>query len=658
MACLSFLPLALIVLLASAVAYLGGKGILEEKPNRCVMTYMYPNYVTIGMKSRPGVNGTYSWGDGEYKQVAEHVMSQSPFPGTDKYRLLLYFEGWNQQTPADVIGRLEGVPVLFIPGNGGSYRQVRSLAAVAERAFQEGPPPDSYYLEPFLTPLEAGGEGALANSSRYYASQASIFGSAGSGSGSSAGSGEARELLGQAWGKRRKYPNELDWFTVDTAGELSAMDGGIAWEQSRFVVDAIHRILDLYKEALDVRTDGKNRARAVRGGGPALPTGVILVGHSMGGLIARAAAVDSRITRGMVETIITLSSPHVSSPVASVPSSSALFSSVNAAWRRGYQGLLDPHTSGGSSPPLLGNVVVASIAGGTHDSHMRSGLTRLDDIVPPSRGVSVGTTGMPNAWLPVDHQAILWCNQIATQVVRAMMQLVDPRTGQAFSDPAIRHELLVTYLRSPLPQIMGWLPSSVPLSRPHAQSPPQQATTTAAAAGQGARSLLSHIRGATNRKLPARRLMQAGGEDSSGGSGDGGSDDGEAGKKTPTAASMLVRDALEAGQRRQVEQRQAAGRVQQVKARAKAGEWGMECPPGTSWIVEPQETDMFIEAPSVAILSMDGRRRWLDIQSMVREQEGGREREYVMLQSVSSLILCSRASGFLPLRRPSPSSLS
>jgi pimeloyl-ACP methyl ester carboxylesterase len=44
--------------------------------------------------------------------------------------------------------------------------------------------------------------------------------------------------------------------------------------------------------------------------GKILPTSVILVGHSMGGFVARAAVVHPNLRKGAVETILTLSSPH------------------------------------------------------------------------------------------------------------------------------------------------------------------------------------------------------------------------------------------------------------------------------------------------------------------------------------------------------------
>lgn len=64
------------------------------------------------------------------------------------------------------------------------------------------------------------------------------------------------------------------------------------------------QILDQYKESYDAR---EKEGTAASG---SLPKSVILVGHSMGGFVARAAIVHPRLRRSAVETVLTLSSPH------------------------------------------------------------------------------------------------------------------------------------------------------------------------------------------------------------------------------------------------------------------------------------------------------------------------------------------------------------
>lgn len=64
------------------------------------------------------------------------------------------------------------------------------------------------------------------------------------------------------------------------------------------------QILDQYKVSYDTRT----REGAVVSG--SLPKSVILVGHSMGGFVARAAVIHPHLRKSAVETVLTLSTPH------------------------------------------------------------------------------------------------------------------------------------------------------------------------------------------------------------------------------------------------------------------------------------------------------------------------------------------------------------
>lgn len=64
------------------------------------------------------------------------------------------------------------------------------------------------------------------------------------------------------------------------------------------------QILDQYKVSYDTR---KNERAA---GSGSLPKSVILVGHSMGGFVARAAVIHPRLRKSAVETVLTLSTPH------------------------------------------------------------------------------------------------------------------------------------------------------------------------------------------------------------------------------------------------------------------------------------------------------------------------------------------------------------
>ncbi|KAA3479539.1 gpi inositol-deacylase [Gossypium australe] len=377
------------MMLVVAVIWIGVAalyGLLKPISNGCIMTYMYPTYIPIS--------------------TTEGVSSA-------KYGLYLYHEGWKKIDFTEHLKKLNGIPVLFIPGNGGSYKQARSLATECDRAYQGGPLERTFYREAYLAYKE-GGNGEIADI----------------------------QLPNQ-------YANRLDWFAVDLEGEHSAMDGQILEEHTEYVVYAIHRILDQYKESHDAReSDGA----ATTG---SLPKSVILIGHSMGGFVARAATIHPRLRRSAVETILTLSSPHQSPPLALQPSLGDYYKSINQEWRKGYE-VQTTRTGRYVSGPKLSNVVVVSISGGFNDYQVRSKLESLDGIVPPTHGFMISSTSMKNVWLSMEHQTILWCNQLVVQVSHTLLSLVDSRTGQPFPDTQKRFAIFTKMLHSGIPQSFNW----------------------------------------------------------------------------------------------------------------------------------------------------------------------------------------------------------
>lgn len=78
----------------------------------------------------------------------------------------------------------------------------------------------------------------------------------------------------------------------------------MSFDESIAIVWPCLQILDQYKESYDVRA---KEGAATSGN---LPKSVILVGHSMGGFVARAAIVHPRLRKAAVATVLTLSSPH------------------------------------------------------------------------------------------------------------------------------------------------------------------------------------------------------------------------------------------------------------------------------------------------------------------------------------------------------------
>lgn len=300
----------LIVLLTS----LFGLGVWDFftgiESNGCAMTFMYeyPTYIPVPLSSKV----------------------QSLFPN---YGLYVYGEGHTVEPLSK--GIFSGIPVLFIPGNAGSFKQVRSLASVALRMSMD---------EDF------------------------------------------------------KGDFHFDYFAVDFQEEFSAIYGGSLAAQSTFVSNCISHILSLYK----------GQANA--------PKSLVLVGHSIGGLVAKSLFVRPKFDHNLVSLVITLATPH--EPVITMDSyTREFYDQVDTYWNRTRTG-------------ALSDVVFVSIGGGDRDLQVRSGLTNSKYA-----DINVVTTNSPLVWVSTDHRCIAWCKQLVLALNRALFDSVD-QTKQITKDVA------------------------------------------------------------------------------------------------------------------------------------------------------------------------------------------------------------------------------
>ncbi|KAH8552010.1 PGAP1-like protein-domain-containing protein [Umbelopsis sp. PMI_123] len=271
-----------------------------------------------------------------------------------KYTLYLYREKGVDNNDQPV-----GVPVLFIPGHAGSYKQCRSIAAEAAYLF---------------------------------------YGQNG------------RQRVDRDRGREN-----LDIFTVDFNEEFSALHGQSILEQAEYLNDAIDYILKLYPQTR--KNDGRFN--------PSLPDpqSVIIIGHSMGGVVARAMLTIDNYQPGHINTIITLSTPHISPPVPFDWMISKIYKDIHQFWIDGYS------TAVNDRERSLRDVALISIAGGNLDSIVCSDSANIGAIVPSTHGFTVFTTAIPNVWTGSDHPAILWCNQIVGVLAKSLLDIVDTRRG-------------------------------------------------------------------------------------------------------------------------------------------------------------------------------------------------------------------------------------
>ncbi|KAH8400261.1 hypothetical protein KR215_009603 [Drosophila sulfurigaster] len=150
---------AVLLVIGSICSFIYGIGQLhvEVEPNACRMTYMF----------------------GEPMFARVHFAANKQFPN---YGLYYYYESVRRESPLK--SRMTGAPVIFVPGNAGSYKQVRSLASVALRKAREH--------------VETG--------------------------------------------------VHLDYYTIDFDEELSAVYGGYMYHQQKFLKHCIRSILTLYRQ--------------------------------------------------------------------------------------------------------------------------------------------------------------------------------------------------------------------------------------------------------------------------------------------------------------------------------------------------------------------------------------------------------------------------
>ena len=313
-----------------------GAALLDIPANTCAMTYMWPSYVSVPVPHEEWNTRT-------------------------SYSLYLYRErGQNR--------RATGVPVLFIPGNAGSGKQVRSLGSQAHADLEVS-------------------------------------------------SGVPRAA-------------ELDFWAVDFEEELSALSGGDLRAQAQFACRTIPFILSQYPTPRD---------------------GVVLVGHSMGGIVARLVAgpfCDAhqdppRREGARVLAVLTIATPHTGLPAVVDPLLRNMFSASAGFWRAAFH----PSRAGSGASEL----VLMSLGGGERDVLVGTERTDVYQLCPPTHCLSASTTALAGAWLSVDHRASLWCNQVVSVLTNAIQSLATEHAERGFEWKAGKAAKMEALQRAVLP---------------------------------------------------------------------------------------------------------------------------------------------------------------------------------------------------------------
>lgn len=242
--------------------------------------------------------------------------------------------------------RPSGVPVIFVHGNAGGFRQIGPFAGIAQELNDE------------LRLLTKGDAGT-----------------------------------------------EFDFFSIDFNEAYSALHGRTLLDQAEYLNDAIAYILDMYK---------RNQQEGLQ-----VPESVIVLGHSMGGIVSRVAVTLENYRPQSVNTIITLASPHLIPAATFDADITKVYHLVNDYWRAAF-------AEGDTNDNPLRDITILSIAGGKSDTMVPSDYVSLDSLVPATNGLSTFTNSIARVWTGIDHDAVMWCHQLRRQIASALFHIVDP----------------------------------------------------------------------------------------------------------------------------------------------------------------------------------------------------------------------------------------
>ncbi|KJA29745.1 hypothetical protein HYPSUDRAFT_60597 [Hypholoma sublateritium FD-334 SS-4] len=169
----------------------------------------------------------------------------------------------------------------------------------------------------------------------------------------------------------------LDFFAVEFNEDLSAFHSSTLESQIAYSRQAISYILSLYP----------------------LDTKILIVGHSMGGVVA-----TSLLPSGNISAIITMSTPHTLPP--------ARFDyRIDKLYHRLQTILRDDPTP------------IVSICGGATDLMIPSESCVLPKTTHDIFRRTVFTSALEGAWTGVGHREMVWCHQVRWRVARSALEL-------------------------------------------------------------------------------------------------------------------------------------------------------------------------------------------------------------------------------------------
>ncbi|KAI9020547.1 GPI inositol-deacylase PGAP1-like protein, partial [Hyaloraphidium curvatum] len=212
-------------------------------------------------------------------------------------------------------------PVIFVPGNAGSYRQVRSLATESAS-------------EAWNWTRSQEGCRVLKDRNPELALDCSTY-----------------------------RPRKLTFFALDFREELSAFRGTTLLDQAEYLNDALRFVQGLYLAV-----------------GARVPPTVAIVAHSMGGIVARAAFTLPNHSAGSVDLLVTLATPHARAPLALDRATVQLYGRLASAWEASSPSVALVSIAGGNRDHMFGSELCTTSGFASAGSSFTAFTTGIADV--------------------------------------------------------------------------------------------------------------------------------------------------------------------------------------------------------------------------------------------------------------------------------------
>ena len=212
--------------------------------------------------------------------------------------------------------------------------------------------------------------------------------------------GHFNQVRSLASTKHHNKDSFFQYFSLDFGVSHSGYHANDIVTQAVYTNMAINRIYQLYKEKAS-----NNNQQLLKD-----DFKLMVIGHSMGSIVARTAVLLNNYPKCLVSDIIMISSPNLYSPYTAHGSLDSLFTKVNKAWYQSYYNEskrcvlhrdsveTESDESGNSNLGLKLNLEcpicpsrtrLISITGGELDVQVPPHLTRLDPITPIPRNSTI-----------------------------------------------------------------------------------------------------------------------------------------------------------------------------------------------------------------------------------------------------------------------------